>query len=164
MSDEVANVKFSVRIAGIYTLSVKLYNEHIKNSPFIKRFVANKCDPKHCRIQTAGLNTLFVVHGVPLVILIESRDQYDNIIEDISHEDLDNFSSQVLNNDDGSVINFSIETVIVALYFDRLSKRVKFVFEFNSIGCYAMKILFGGFEIRNHMFNVIVINRKWIVF
>lgn len=77
-SANVAKVKFTVRHAGQYRISVMVGNQHVAGSPFMRGFVAG---PPYAQrtIVVRHCSTVVCTANVAHLLYIEPRDEYSNI-------------------------------------------------------------------------------------
>ncbi|XP_055683198.1 apoptosis-resistant E3 ubiquitin protein ligase 1 isoform X1 [Lutzomyia longipalpis] len=73
----IAKVKFTVRTAGQYKISVLIGSSHIAGSPFLKTFIPGKMDARRSRLIRPA-NTVVCSAGAPTLLHIEPRDEYGN--------------------------------------------------------------------------------------
>ncbi|XP_055709347.1 apoptosis-resistant E3 ubiquitin protein ligase 1 isoform X1 [Phlebotomus papatasi] len=73
----IAKVKFTVRTAGQYKISVLIGSSHIAGSPFLKTFIPGKMDARRSRLIRPA-NTVVCSSGAPTLLHIEPRDEFGN--------------------------------------------------------------------------------------
>lgn len=73
----IARVKFTVRTAGQYKISVLIGSSHIAGSPFLRSFVPGPIDPRRSRMVRPA-STVVCCAGAPTTLHIEPRDEYGN--------------------------------------------------------------------------------------
>lgn len=73
----VAKVKFTVRTAGQYKISVLIGSSHIAGSPFFKTFIPGPMDARRSRLIRPA-STVVCCAGAPTLLHIEPRDEYGN--------------------------------------------------------------------------------------
>lgn len=73
----IAIVKFTVRTAGQYKISVLIASSHIAGSPFFKTFIPGPMDARRSRLIRPA-STVVCCAGVPTLLHIEPRDEYGN--------------------------------------------------------------------------------------
>lgn len=72
-----AKVKFTVRTAGQYKISVMIGTTHIAGSPFFRNFLPAAMDARHSRLVRPA-NTVVCCAGAPTLLYIEPRDEFGN--------------------------------------------------------------------------------------
>lgn len=73
----IAIVKFTVRTAGQYKISVLIGSSHIAGSPFFKTFIPGPMDARRSRLIRPA-STVVCCAGAPTLLHIEPRDEYGN--------------------------------------------------------------------------------------
>lgn len=73
----IAKVKFTVRTAGQYKISVMIGSSHIAGSPFFKHFLPGPMDARRSRLIRPA-NTVICCAGAPTILHIEPRDEFGN--------------------------------------------------------------------------------------
>lgn len=73
----IAKVKFTVRAAGQYKISVLIGSSHIAGSPFMKSFIPGPIDARRSRFIRPA-STVICCAGAPTLLHIEPRDEYGN--------------------------------------------------------------------------------------
>lgn len=73
----VAKVKFTVRTAGQYKISVMIGSTHIAGSPFVRNFLPGPIDPTKSRLVRPA-NTVVCCASAATLLYIEPRDEYGN--------------------------------------------------------------------------------------
>lgn len=73
----IAKVKFTVRAAGQYKISVLIGTSHIAGSPFLKTFVPGSVDARRSRLIRPA-STVVCCAGAPTLLHIEPRDEFGN--------------------------------------------------------------------------------------
>uniref|UniRef100_A0A0K8VHG6 HECT-type E3 ubiquitin transferase n=1 Tax=Bactrocera latifrons TaxID=174628 RepID=A0A0K8VHG6_BACLA len=73
----IAKVKFTVRTAGQYKISVLIGSNHISGSPFTKTFVPGPIDARRSRFIRPA-STVICCAGTPTMLHIEPRDEFGN--------------------------------------------------------------------------------------
>lgn len=73
----IARVKFTVRTAGQYKISVMIGTSHIAGSPFFKTFTAGPIDARRSRLIRPA-TTVVCCAGAATLLHIEPRDEYAN--------------------------------------------------------------------------------------
>lgn len=73
----IAKVKFTVRTAGQYRISVLIGTSHIAGSPFFRSFVPGPMDARRSRL-TRPATIVICCAGAPTLLHIEPRDEFGN--------------------------------------------------------------------------------------
>lgn len=73
----IAKVKFTVRNAGQYKISVMIGSNHIAGSPFFKNFLPSHVDARRSRLIRPA-NTVVCCAGASTLLHIEPRDEFGN--------------------------------------------------------------------------------------
>lgn len=73
----IAKVKFTVRTAGPYKISVLIGTSHIAGSPFFRTFLPARMDARRSRLVRPA-STVVCCAGAPTQLHIEPRDEYGN--------------------------------------------------------------------------------------
>lgn len=73
----VAKVKFTVRTAGQYKISVMIGSNHIAGSPFVRNFLPGPIDAIKSRLIRPA-NTVVCCASAVTLLYIEPRDEYGN--------------------------------------------------------------------------------------
>lgn len=79
----IAKVKFTVRTAGQYKISVLIGSSHIAGSPFVKTFNPGPMNANRSRLVRPA-STVICCAGAPTLLYIEPRDEFGNhcVLED----------------------------------------------------------------------------------
>lgn len=73
----VAKVKFTVRTAGQYKISVMIGSSHISGSPFTKNFLPGQIDANKSRLVRPA-NTVVCCASAITLLYVEPRDEFGN--------------------------------------------------------------------------------------
>lgn len=85
-SGNIAKVKFTVRHAGQYRISIMVSNQHVAGSPFMRTFVAGPAYAQRT-VVVRHCSTVVCTASVAHLLYIEPRDEYGNICGYTSEED-----------------------------------------------------------------------------
>ncbi|VEN39898.1 unnamed protein product [Callosobruchus maculatus] len=159
----VAKVKFTVRHAGQYKVSVTVAERHVAGSPFAATFVAGP----PCAQRTHVLrhcSTVVCTANIAQVVYVEPRDEYGNVCRFEAKD----------NPVEGYAINIAQlglkspelpldatgdgENCSTNLEYDWESQRVMVQLKFVQEGCYHATIFYRGTELHNGDFDIIVLN------
>lgn len=77
-SGNLAKIKFMVRHAGQYRITVMVGNHHVAGSPFLREFTAGPVDAQRT-VVLRHCSTLVCTASVAHVLYIEPRDEYSNV-------------------------------------------------------------------------------------
>lgn len=77
-SANVAKVKFMVRHAGQYCITVMVGAQHVTGSPFTRTFTAGPIDAQRTAV-LRYCSTVVCTANVGHVIFVEPRDEYSNV-------------------------------------------------------------------------------------
>lgn len=81
-----ARVKFTVRLAGQYVITVMVGAQHVAGSPFVRTFAAGPIDAQRTAV-LRYCSTVVCTASVGHVIYVEPRDEYGNVCWFSSEED-----------------------------------------------------------------------------
>lgn len=73
----IAKVKFTVRTAGQYKISIMIGSNHIAGSPFVRNFLPGPIDPNKSRLVRPA-NTVVCCANAATLLYIEPRDEFGN--------------------------------------------------------------------------------------
>lgn len=73
----VARVKFTVRTAGQYKISVMIGSSHITGSPFVRNFLPGPVDASKSRLVRPA-NTIICCASATYSLYVEPRDEFGN--------------------------------------------------------------------------------------
>lgn len=82
----VAKVKFMVRHAGQYRITVMVGGQHVAGSPFLRDFTAGPADAQRT-VVLRHCSTVVCTASVAHVLYVEPRDEYSNVCTYRSGED-----------------------------------------------------------------------------
>lgn len=151
----VARVKFTVRHAGRYCISVVVDAHHVPGSPFARTFVAGPADA-HRSLVLRHCSTVVCTASVSHLLHVEPRDEYSNVCSFQPGEDPTNGYTVAVSQLGGR----SADGYTAALDYDwqahKINVQLKFVYE----GCYHATIKYRGVVLHNGDFDIIVLNSK----
>lgn len=162
----IARVKFTVRTAGEYKISVLIGSNHVAGSPFVRTFVPGPMDARRSRLVRPA-NTLVCCAGSPTLLHIEPKDEYGNTcILDAREDALECGNSVVgyqvdLFDLSDVQINDKIQNAITFCY-DKVNSRISVSALFPEPMCLKASVLYQGQKLPNGEFDVIVLSSKWI--
>ncbi|KAB7501804.1 Apoptosis-resistant E3 ubiquitin protein ligase 1 [Armadillidium nasatum] len=150
-----ARCKFTARRAGLYSISILLANQHIKGSPFLKRFLPGPPDNSKIAVVQHS-STVVCTTGVTHHIFIEPRDSYLNLcLFDKEKIDLHNYSINIKELEGGWDVK--PENNII---YDEVTRRIKIDITLQRPGCYVANVSYCNSLITNGKFEIIVLTEK----
>ncbi|XP_044732167.1 apoptosis-resistant E3 ubiquitin protein ligase 1 isoform X2 [Chrysoperla carnea] len=159
-SANIAKIKFMVRHAGQYRISVMIGDSHVQGSPFVKTFLPGPTDANKTPVLRHS-STVVCTVDVTHILHIEPRDEYSNVCIFEENEDPTqgyNVNITLLGEEIRSP-EFD-PTHKITLEYDwgerRLSIQVRFTLE----GCYHATIAYQGQELQNGDFDIIVLTTQ----
>lgn len=160
-SANLAKVKFMVRHAGQYVVTVMVGSQHVTGSPFLRNFTAGPIDAQRT-VVLRYCSTVICTANVGHVIYVEPRDEYSNVCRFSPSDDpTQGFTVNITQLGSRSQeFNSSTpeEQYIIILDYDwqcfRLTFQIKFFYE----GCYHATIFYRNMELHNGDFDIIVLN------
>lgn len=81
-----AKVKFTIRTAGQYTITIMIGSSHIAGSPFTKNFIPSTISPTRSRLVRPA-SIVVCQEGLPNILHIEPRDDFGNICNYETNDD-----------------------------------------------------------------------------
>lgn len=151
----VAKVKFTVRTAGQYKISVMIGTTHIAGSPFVRNFLAGAIDANKSRLVRPA-NTVVCCAGSVTLLYIEPRDEFGNGCTFKSDlEAIKDFNVAVYDLDD--VIDEKLSESIT-LSYDKVNARISVTLVFPEPVCVRASIMFKQRKIPNGDFDLIVLS------
>ncbi|KAF4518827.1 hypothetical protein B566_EDAN008156 [Ephemera danica] len=150
----VAVVKFTVRHAGQYRVSVLIGNCHVKGSPFLKCFLPGPPDPSKT-IFVRHSSTVVCTADIPHILSIEPRDEFNNICMFQPGDD-PTLGYSVSISEIGLSENMSRS---VRLEYDSASQRISLQVLFPAEGCYHASVAYRGVVLNNGDFDIIVLSK-----
>lgn len=150
-----AKVKFTVRTAGQYTISIMIGSSHIAGSPFTKTFIPSSISPTRSRlIRPASI--VVCQEGLPNILHIEPRDEFGNICNYDSNADpTKGYSVEIFDLHDQLCEKFNSA---ITLSYDKVNLRVNVIALFPEPICLRVRIVYEGQLIPNALFDLIVLN------
>ncbi|XP_050303094.1 apoptosis-resistant E3 ubiquitin protein ligase 1 isoform X2 [Anthonomus grandis grandis] len=161
-SANIAKVKFTVRHAGQYRISVMVNNQHVAGSPFLTVFVAGPAYAQRTLV-IRHCSTVVCTANVAHILYIEPRDEYGNICK-YSDSDVvptDGYTVHIISLGSASrenIFDIDEEKYSVALDYDWGTHRISVQLKFIKEGCYHATIKYKGAELHNGDFDIIVLN------
>ncbi|XP_049826095.1 apoptosis-resistant E3 ubiquitin protein ligase 1 isoform X3 [Aethina tumida] len=160
-SANLAKVKFMVRHAGQYKISVMVGNQHVAGSPFMRGFVAGPPFAQRT-IVVRHCSTVVCTANIPHLLYIEPRDEYSNIcIFNLNDDPTKNYTvdiSQLGTSSQDSNLDIIEDNFTTTLDYDWQSQRVSIQLKFLNEGCYHATIKYNNTELHNGDFDIIVLN------
>jgi apoptosis-resistant E3 ubiquitin protein ligase 1 len=154
----IARVKFTVRTAGQYKISVLIGASHIAGSPFLKTFNPGPMDARRSRLIRPA-STIVCCAGAATFLYIEPRDEFGNVCS--------------FNVDDDPTKGYHIEifdlyshlcdkySSAITLAYDKVNSRVNVTAQFPEPICLRAVISYAGCRLPNGDFDIIVLSSKF---
>lgn len=151
----VAKVKFTVRSAGQYKISVMIGSTHIAGSPFVRNFLPGPIDANKSRLVRPA-NTVVCCAGAITLLHIEPRDEFANACTFTNDLDaIKDFRVEIYDLDD--VIDAKLAEAITFSY-DKVNARISVALLFPEAVCVRASIMFKQRKIPNGDFDLIVLS------
>ncbi|XP_045494960.1 apoptosis-resistant E3 ubiquitin protein ligase 1 isoform X2 [Colias croceus] len=148
-----ARVKFTVRTAGVYVISILIGGVSAAGGPFRKWFVAGGVAAGRSRVNRAPA-ALVCAAGRPRALHVHPRDHYDNPAT-LANNDAEGFSIEIkpIGGDSGE------ESLSAAAQFeyDSVNQRVSVTLCFPRAGVFRAAIYYEGVLLHNGQFDCIVL-------
>ncbi|XP_068151337.1 apoptosis-resistant E3 ubiquitin protein ligase 1 isoform X2 [Drosophila tropicalis] len=151
----IAKVKFTVRTAGQYKISVLIGASHIAGSPFLRNFLPGAIDARRSRFVRPA-STVICCAGSPTMMHIEPRDEFGNAcLFDQSDEALQGYQVSIY--DLRGIVVTSLQQAITFTY-DRVNSRVSVTALFPEPICLRAVINYNEQQLPNGDFDIIVLS------
>lgn len=150
-----AKVKFTVRTAGQYKISIMIGSIHIAGSPFTKTFIPSSISPTRSRlIRPASI--VVCQEGLPNMLYIEPRDEFANICNYDSNDDpTKGYFVEIFDLNDQLCEKFNSA---ITLSYDKVNLRINVIALFPEPISLRVRILYEGQLIPNAYFDLIVLS------
>ncbi|XP_050561938.1 apoptosis-resistant E3 ubiquitin protein ligase 1 isoform X2 [Spodoptera frugiperda] len=145
-----ARVKFTVRQAGVYIVSVMIGLVPVAGSPFRKWFTAGGVEARRSRVGRAHHALVFAAQHAR-ALHVHPRDHYDNPAPLTDHE---GFSIEI--SPLGGEVDESLSSAATFSY-DSVNQRVSVSLCFERAGLYRARVLYRGQMLHNGEFDCIVL-------
>ncbi|KAL1505257.1 hypothetical protein ABEB36_004860 [Hypothenemus hampei] len=159
-SANIAQVKFTVRYAGQYRVSVMVHEHHLAGSPFLTVFEAGPVYAQRTLV-IRYCSTVVCTANVAHMLYIEPRDEYGNVCKYKADDSpTEGYSVQITSLGTASqenILNLE-EKYSLVLDYDWGMSRVTVQLKFIKEGCYHATIKYKGTELHNGDFDIIVLN------
>lgn len=155
----IARVKFTVRTAGSYKISVLISTSHIAGSPFFRTFVPGRMDARRSRLVRPA-STVVCCAGAPTQLHIEPRDDYGNacVFDDPAVCDpTAGYTIQVFDLADRAMLGDKWAAAM-QLGYDKVNARVTLTVLFPEPLCVRAAVSYRGQKLINGDFDVIVLS------
>ncbi|XP_017771527.1 PREDICTED: apoptosis-resistant E3 ubiquitin protein ligase 1 isoform X2 [Nicrophorus vespilloides] len=157
-----ARVKFMVRHAGHYRISVMIGNQHVAGSPFTRGFTAGPADAQRT-IVLRHCSTVVCTASVAHLLYIEPRDEYNNVCTFTPSDDPTRGYTVTLTQLGGKSQSCNPDVTeekryTVSLDYDWQNQRISIQLKFLYEGCFHATIKYNGTELHNGDFDIIVLN------
>lgn len=150
-----AKVKFSVRTAGQYKISIMIGSTHIAGSPFFKQFIPGPmCANRSRLIRSASI--VVCQAGLPNILYIEPRDEYGNICNfDNDSDPIKGYNVEIYDLNDQLFEKYSNA---ITLSYDKVNSRINVIALFPEPICLRARISYEGQQIPNAYFDIIALS------
>ncbi|XP_032294047.1 apoptosis-resistant E3 ubiquitin protein ligase 1 isoform X1 [Drosophila virilis] len=151
----IAKVKFTVRTAGQYKISVLIGASHIAGSPFVRNFLPGAIDPRRSRFIRPA-STLICCASAPTLMHIEPRDEFGNAcLFEQSDEAVQGYRVAIYD-----LHGVSVEKLqhAIAFSYDRVNSRVSVTALFPEPTCLRAIISYRDQQLPNGDFDIIVLS------
>ncbi|XP_037926273.1 apoptosis-resistant E3 ubiquitin protein ligase 1 isoform X4 [Hermetia illucens] len=151
----VAKVKFTVRTAGQYKISIMIGSNHIPGSPFTKTFVPGSIDARRSRFIRPA-STVVCCAGAPTLLHIEPRDEFGNGCVFTADEDpVEGYKVEIFD-----LNGAPVEKLCRAISFtyDKVNSRIAVTALFPEPICLKAVISFQNQRLPNGDFDIIVLS------
>ncbi|CAG9797240.1 unnamed protein product [Chironomus riparius] len=150
-----AKVKFSVRTAGQYKISIMIGSTHIAGSPFFKQFIPGPMCANRSRL-IRSTSIVVCQAGLPNVLHIEPRDEYGNICNfDNDSDPIKGYNVEIYDLNDQISEKFSNA---ITLNYDKVNSRINVIALFPEPICLRARISYEGQQIPNAYFDMVVLS------
>ncbi|XP_025831549.1 apoptosis-resistant E3 ubiquitin protein ligase 1 [Agrilus planipennis] len=157
----VARIKFTVRHASQYIISVMVGSQHVAGSPFSRTFIPGVIDAHHT-VMFRYCSTVVCTANVGHMLYVEPRDEYSNVCTFKPGQDpTEGFTvslKQIGSQSREADLDKADEQNKINLDYDWHSKRLTIQIKFLYEGIYHATIRYDDTEIQNGDFDVIVLN------
>lgn len=153
----VARVKFTVRTAGQYKISVLIGANHIAGSPFLRSFIPGPMDARRSRLIRPA-STVVCCAGAPTALHIEPRDEYGNTCQFESNMD----PVQGHEIDIYDLFGKPNEKYMsaITLTYDKVNARIVLSLNFPEPICLRAIVNYRGQRLPNGDFDIIILSSK----
>jgi len=150
-----ARVKFSVRTAGQYKISVMVGSTHIAGSPFIKSFIPGKISVLKSRLVRSS-SIVIASAGSPTVLNIEPRDDFGNCcIFDENSDPTKGYTVHIFDLNDQICEKYNNA---IQLSHDKINSRINIIASFPEPVVLKAHVNYEGEVIPNSYFDLIVLS------
>jgi hypothetical protein len=150
-----AKVKFTVRTAGQYKISIMIGSSHIAGSPFYRNFVPGVMSPPRSRLIRSSSIVVCQV-GLPSILYIEPRDDFGNVCSfDNDCDPIRGYLVEIYDLNDQLSEKYSSA---ITLSYDKVNSRINVIVLFPEPICLRARISYEGQQIPNAYFDLIVLN------
>lgn len=154
----IAKVKFTVRTAGQYKISVIIGSSHIAGSPFLKTFIPGPMDARRSYLKRPA-SIVVCCAGAPTLLHIEPRDEHGNAcVFGPEHDPIKGYKIEIFDLY-GQLCEKFLNAI--TLTYDIVNSRVSVTTLFPEPVCLRAVISFEGQRIPNGDFDIIVLSSKY---
>ncbi|XP_063699374.1 apoptosis-resistant E3 ubiquitin protein ligase 1 isoform X1 [Culicoides brevitarsis] len=151
----VAKVKFTVRTAGQYKISVLIGSNHIAGSPFLRTFVPGAMDARRSRLIRPA-STVVCCAGAPTLLHIEPRDEFGNTCQfDANADPVHGYEIEIYDLH-GKLCEKYLS--VISLAYDKVNARVIMTLNFPEPICLRAIVSYRGQRLPNGDFDIIVLS------
>ncbi|XP_055594596.1 apoptosis-resistant E3 ubiquitin protein ligase 1 isoform X2 [Uranotaenia lowii] len=151
----IAKIKFTVRTAGQYKISVMIGSSHIAGSPFLKTFIPGPMDARRSRLIRPA-STVVCCAGAPTFLHIEPRDEHGNTCQFTTECDpIKGYNIEIFDlhgNPSDKHCN------AITLSYDKVNARISLTALFPEPVCLRAVISYANHQIPNGDFDIIVLS------
>lgn len=153
----IALVKFTVRTAGPYKISVLIGTTHIAGSPFYRTFRPGRMDARRSRLVRPA-STVVCCAGAQTQLHIEPRDEFGNAcVFDVDDDPTGGYAVQVFDLADRRLAGDKMRNAL-QLGYDKVNARVTLTVLFPEPVCVRTAIAYRGQKLPNGEFDIIVLS------
>ncbi|XP_062126180.1 apoptosis-resistant E3 ubiquitin protein ligase 1 isoform X3 [Drosophila sulfurigaster albostrigata] len=153
----IAKVKFTVRTAGQYKISVLIGASHIAGSPFLRNFLPGAIDARRSRFIRPA-STVICCASAPTLMHIEPRDEFGNAcLFEQSDDALKGYHVAIYD-----LHGVAVEKLqhAIAFSYDRVNSRVSVTALFPEPTCLRAVISYRDQQLPNGDFDIIVLSNS----
>ncbi|KAG5675377.1 hypothetical protein PVAND_005286 [Polypedilum vanderplanki] len=151
-----AKVKFTVRTAGQYKISIMIGNSHIAGSPFYRNFVPGAISAPRSRLIRSSSVVVCQV-GLPNILYIEARDDFGNLCTNFDNDSdpIRGYLVEIYDLNDQICEKYNSA---ITLSYDKVNSRINVIVLFPEPICLRARITYEGQQIPNAHFDLIVLS------
>ncbi|XP_026463622.1 apoptosis-resistant E3 ubiquitin protein ligase 1 [Ctenocephalides felis] len=152
----VARIKFSVRAAGQYQISVMIGTCHIAGSPFLRTFLAGPADARRTRLVRPAAAVVCAA-GAATKLHVEPRDEHGNAcnLDDSESNPAQGYEVEVRDLSGAENPQLSSSATI---HYDSVNRRITLTLLFEQTACLKCCVTYNGQQLIAGEFDVIVLS------